>query len=376
MSESLLVNFVYCHPVGHAIEALQYCLGCKLAAPDRRVGVVLNAATPVELAHWCAAVDEVYQVRLDVFGEFDREDLALIPPEWDWIADDARGWQSWQHEFFPGLEAYYRAASEHFTARQEHGVVAGISASYLAGQRLRIEPPAETAHSELPWVAVLPAGSVQREMYPSLRSWIRILRGLRERLGDVRFRILGKLAGDGRTSTGFGADEFVELAESVPGAQLDLDLPLAEQLVLLRGCSMLCSPHTGFGFTALAVGTPWLILAGNHWPEYYFNPGVPFYSVLPDIERFPCYTPILGDGTLDGPELVEDEGPRSPSMCAERIEADLPELLDGAARLLHGELDFEQAMTEHFARLSRLYRGRHELMYSVDGLHLGYLPDR
>jgi hypothetical protein len=29
---SVLVNFVYCHPVGHAIEALHYCHGPTTSA--------------------------------------------------------------------------------------------------------------------------------------------------------------------------------------------------------------------------------------------------------------------------------------------------------------------------------------------------------
>ena len=32
-AESVLVNFVYCHPVGHAVEALQYSLGFPRADP-------------------------------------------------------------------------------------------------------------------------------------------------------------------------------------------------------------------------------------------------------------------------------------------------------------------------------------------------------
>ncbi|WP_031468301.1 glycosyltransferase family 9 protein [Sciscionella sediminilitoris] len=375
MTESVLVDFVYCHPVGHAIEALQYCLGYKRADPRRRVGVVLNADTPAELAHWCADVDEVYTVDIDVFEPPEADVLAHIPRDWDWVFDDARGHQEWQREFFPGLGRYYELAGEHFRARRRHGVVGDGSAEYRPGERLRIEPPAAVPESGgVPQIAVLPAGSAERSLYPTLDSWVRILRAVRARFGEVRLRVLGKLTADGRTSTGFAAEEFTALAERVDGVRLDLDLPLAEQLALLRGCSMLLSPHTGFGFTALAVGTPWLVLAGNHWPEYYFNPGVPFYSVLPDIRRFPCYRPILGDGSLENPEPVEDEGPRSPSMCADRIESDLEELLDAAGLLLAGELDFEAAMTGHFRRLSALYVGRHERMYSVDGIHLNYLP--
>jgi len=42
-----LVNFFYAHPVGHAVEALHYCLGHYAAVPEREIAVVLNAASPV-----------------------------------------------------------------------------------------------------------------------------------------------------------------------------------------------------------------------------------------------------------------------------------------------------------------------------------------
>ena len=50
---SVLVNFVYCHPVGHAIEALHYCHGYHRADPGLRIGLALNADTPTELAALC-----------------------------------------------------------------------------------------------------------------------------------------------------------------------------------------------------------------------------------------------------------------------------------------------------------------------------------
>src|SRR5690606_21250781 len=121
-------------------------------------------------------------------------------------------------------------------------------------------------------------------------------------------------------------------------------------------------------FAAMAAGTPWLALAGNDWAEYYFNPGVPFYSVLPDLDRFPCYV-MLGNT----PDPVDDDGPRSPSMSAARIDADLPELLDGAARLLDG-LDFDTALREHATRVHTLFGGRRDLLYSVDDLLADHLP--
>ena len=60
--DRLLVNFFYAHPVGHAVEALHYCLGHHLADPAREISVALNAATAVELAGFCPFVSHVYPV--------------------------------------------------------------------------------------------------------------------------------------------------------------------------------------------------------------------------------------------------------------------------------------------------------------------------
>jgi len=49
---------------------------------------------------------------------------------------------------------------------------------------------------------------------------------------------------------------------------------------------------------------------------------VPFYSVIPDGTRFPCYNGMDAD-----PPMVEDDGPRSPSMSYARINDDLAEIV-------------------------------------------------
>jgi hypothetical protein len=375
--ESVLVNFVYCHPVGHAVEAVQYCLGYRRANPDRRIGVLLKANTAVELAAWCPHIDEVYTVDFDVFTPPRADVLDQVPPEWDWVVDDPRGHQAWQRELFPGLAGYYDLAAAHFRARNGHHQVAAPAPSYRPNNRLALElpAPARSWAAELlpdgepgPTIAVLPGGSAERWRYPSLSSWRRILGALARRWPTARFCLLGKLVDDGRTSTTFTRAEFEAMAREVSRVSWAVDVPLDRQLAAVARCDLFLSPHSGFGFAAMAVGTPWLTLAGNDWAEYYFNPGVPFYSVLPDIDRFPCYL-MLGNA----PEPVCDDGPRSPSMSSARIEEDLDQLLDGAAWLLSGRAEFDTTMREHVARVLTLFKGRTDLIFSVDNLHRDYL---
>lgn len=371
-AESVLLNHVYCHPVGHAVEAVQYCVGLRRADPGRHIGVVLHAHTATDLAAWCDAVDAVYTVDIDVFTPPQDDVAAHIPAEWDWVVDDPRGHMDWQRELFPGLARYYDLAERHFHSRRGHVVFgAEDGPRYEAGHGLRLALPEHArdwARQHLPeragpTVGLLPGGSADRWRYPTLSSWQRILDAMRDRFPTMRLCLTGKLASDGRTATGFSHDDYTTLAHHAPDTRWAVDVGLDRQLAAVERCDLFLAPHTGFAFAALAVGTPWLALAGNDWAEYYFNPGVPFYSVLPDITRFPSYV-MLGHH----PDPVDDEGPRSPSMSAARLDEDLPELLDGAEWLLSGRADFDTALRCHARRLHALFDGRTELMFAVDNL--------
>jgi hypothetical protein len=91
--------------------------------------------------------------------------------------------------------------------------------------------------------------------------------------------------------------------------------------------------------------------------------------VLPDLKRFPAYNAFEHD-----PPPVDDDGPRAPSMCYERIRNDLAEIVEGAARLIERRWPFETAMSDHFARIWALREGRADLIWSIDSAHKPYLP--
>jgi hypothetical protein len=133
------------------------------------------------------------------------------------------------------------------------------------------------------------------------------------------------------------------------------DIGLWNQVALLEVCDLVVSPHSGFSFLAMCVGTPWLTISGGNWPEYFFN-GVPFYSVLPDNPDYPYV----------GAYEYDYDGPTIPDMEHERLVARFPDLLDGAAFLLDPATTYEDAIRRHRANVARA-RIRHDRMPEVTG---------
>ena len=159
--------------------------------------------------------------------------------------------------------------------------------------------------------------------------------------------------------------EIEALLAAVPAATDCFDRPLLEQVGLIEASDLLVSPHTGFSFVASTVGTPWLTISGGRWHEYFFN-GEPFYSLLPDPQRYPL---PAGDGPLQVIEEDEDEeGPRTPSMSIARIREDLPELLEASELLIEKRLSYEHALANYFPRLLAAYGGDPQRVYSFDNI--------
>ena len=380
---SLLVNYWYAHQVGHALEGLRYALGYFAANPEQRVSLLLNGATAIELAHGSPFLDRVYSVPFRSFMGVEGNpaaSLAGVPQTWDYVVENRRARER-PHQAFAGFKAFYDALHAHFQPRHPTGLAGSAPPGYLPHQHLRLEPPAqarldarEAIGEGRPAISILLAGSSDRCQYPSIASWQLILTALSESYPSSVICLIGKLRDDGRTSSRISRDEVDLLLRVVPRAIDCFDRPLWEQVALIEASDLLVSPHTGFSFAASAVGTPWLVISGGNWHEYFFN-GVPVYSVLPDTERYPCFSwGALGPGPLPVIDADDDgEGPRTPSMSAARIRDDLPKLMKAAALLIQNRLPYEEALAEYFPRLLAAYGGNHSKIFSFDNIHEQFL---
>jgi hypothetical protein len=137
--EQLLVNFFYAPPVGHAVEALHYCLGHHLADPTREVAVALNAATAVELARLCPFVADAYAIEHPLLEPCldSAARQAGIPRRWDWIVDDFRRDQDVQLAMFAGLRDYYQTSDQLLSAARGRTHVGSRLPGYVPHRQLR-----------------------------------------------------------------------------------------------------------------------------------------------------------------------------------------------------------------------------------------------
>ena len=380
--DRLLVNFFYAHPVGHAVEALHYCLGHHLADPAREVSVALNAATAVELAGFCPFVSNAYAVEHPLLEPWldSSARQAGIPRRWEWIVDDFRRGQDVQLAMFPGLRDYYLTSDRLLTATRARTFVGSPLPGYVSHQQLRLELPeparaaaarrfaARPEPSGGGRIAVMPAGSGERSLYPSAGSWLVILDALSDAFPGIEIALIGKLRRDTRTTTSLAPAELAELLGHRSRPLDCFDVELAEQLAVVQASDLFLAPHTGFGMVSLAVGTPWLALSGGRWFEYFFN-RVPFRSIIPDCERYPSFSQFAPVA------LVDDggKGPRTPSMTAARIHDDLDRILAAARELLDRSLTYERSLCDYFTALLAAHGGDASAIWSIDGVHLGYI---
>ena len=376
---TLLVDHWYSHAVGHVIEALRRCQGYHAQDPELRIALVLNRASPTELATCAPFVSEIFGVPYTSFGapvDSPRRALRRVPRDWDHVVHHPAAADPAERRF-EGLQRYYEASRRHFRGRLSVGIAGAPPPAYAPHQQLRLVLPEReraAARNELETrrsIAVMPAGSGARYLYPSTASWLVILDELERRFPDAVFTFVGRLgAAGGRTTSGISRGEIDRLLGSRRRSIDSFDRPILEQLALVEGSSIFVSPHTGFGFAAVAVGTAWLTLSGGDWPEYFFN-GVPFYAVLPKSNEHPAFVhsrnlPMIGADS-DG------EGPRTTTMSARRVREDLAELAEAAERLVDGRLSYEAALVDYFPRLLEAYAGDRSQLFSFEDVHRPYV---
>lgn len=370
----LLVNYVYWQNVGHAIEALRYTLGYYKANPSLEVSLILNEHTPYELAYLCSWIKNVYLVNLpDEEIKVTKNLYRHIPTSWDYVVSDHR---SQTKEWCPGaFYEYYQQMNQYLVVKYSRGLCGDNSVPYKPNQQLKLDLP----EKNLCWakrqmintkinVGFLFAGHKERKYFPSMKSWQAIISAFYERYGEnLSVYFFGKLKRKAhRTLTSVSRKDIDNLLEKYPRSVDCFDVGFLNQLAVAKNLDVFISPHSGFSFAVLVVGTPWLTISGGRWSEYFYN-GVPFYSVLPDRKKYPVYEDKNFNKTVK-----EEEGRKILSMSYQRIIEDLPEILHGADILIDKKWGYERCLKNHFKKLTKFYDDPKQI-WSFDGIHTEFI---
>ncbi len=355
----LLLNWVYYHPVGHAVEAFKVAKGLAIANQDVAIHLMLNSRTAVELSGACDWIERAYAIDVNDVARkgHDAACLGGIPGDWDYIVNDHRPTCS-PFPFEQSLRTFHDLAAERFHARLwrggQHELPSPNSPQYRRNATIRMQVPEEARAfaRTLPLsdlnIVLIPGGSSPEPIYPTLDRWRSILRALQGEFPYAHFFITGCSTTDDRTSTiGFLSNRVALLALTARNVFNCYDIGIWNQLALIEQSDILIAPHTGFAFLAPSVGTPWLAVSGVRWPECYFNE-VPFYSVLPICRNYPCWA-----GMRPGCGEQLEAGETVPCMAAE-MDGRIPDLVNGAHLLLSGNFSFDQAMTLYRIRIKQM----------------------
>ena len=302
MAKTLLVNWVYYRPVGHALEGFKVARDYFEVNRDFKISVLLNSEMPYEIGTLCPWIDKVYIADVKELAEYGMSAKCLksIPPIWDFVVSDDR------------LVHSYDSYSEELKSANQT-ILEFLQAEIWKGNRLfpqgenmpqikfdtemRFVVPEsarefirEYKHNGLK-ICILPAGSNADRIYPEANWWVKMMESVTQNFPNVRFYMTGTKNKNGNRSESytFSEDNIKLILKEVDNVENCFDIGIINQIALLEYCDLLISPHSGFAFLAGCVNTPWLTISGARWPEYFFN-HIKFYSVLPSCKKYPCYT--------------------------------------------------------------------------------------
>src|SRR5437773_1895669 len=91
-TRTLLLNWIYYPPVGHAVEGIAAAADYAAKNPDYEIHLLLNHHTPTELAELCPWIKKAYAIDIDdvaLNGE-KSHCLSELPREWDYIICSGR----------------------------------------------------------------------------------------------------------------------------------------------------------------------------------------------------------------------------------------------------------------------------------------------
>ena len=361
MIKRLLLNYVYWMPVGHAVEALKYAKGFAESNKNLDIYLALNSATTTELVKGCFWIKGVYSVDVEEIWKYGEKAKSFIkiPKKWDYIVTDKRSKELSNSGYEQKMKKYHELTQNRLIASWKgftnswylEGLPKGLK--YKQNSKIKIQVPISSINyvrkilkKDKFRITVLLAGSADRGEYPSIDSWIYILKEIKRSYPNTTFYITGyNKPENGRTSTNAYSNQDLKKLFIEVDAVNCYNIGLFNQVALIKESDIFFSPHTGFAFLAMCVGTPWLTLSGGNWPEYIFN-DVPFYSVLPKTKEYPFYASKIKFG-----ELSIYKKRRVSKMDELGIKERMHDILNGVRLLKMNSFTYKKALVQHMKNI-------------------------
>jgi ADP-heptose:LPS heptosyltransferase len=353
MKKKLLLNYVYWSPVGHAIEALKYAKGFYDANKDVEIYIIFNKDTTTELAKLCPWIKKVYLIDLSSI----KKSIDKIPKKWDYIVIDKRARTNnnyfkqlimYQNEFNIEIKANIWKGYTDFWKMNEKSPL-----KYNPNSKIMITSPKKNKDFIKKRVlaekniCIVLGGSSSAGKYPSIESWIKIIKNLKIEFPKYQIILTGVLKNKSKRTTtrAYGAKEIERLKKEVSGIKDMYNIGFMNQIALLEKCDLFISPHTGFAFLAPCVNTPWLAISGTDWPEYFFNDS-PFYSAIKFLKHYPGYTFSNQPSSKDVTKRREYFGLDDETMIKR-----IPDIVKGAKLLIDKKIDYKSSVKIHIRNL-------------------------
>ncbi len=351
MTRTLLVNWVYYRPVGHALEGLKIARDYFEADKDLKISVLLNSEMPHEIGALCPWIDKIYTANVKELAEcgLRAKCLEKIPADWDYVVSDDRqmhSLQSYSEELKSANETiikYLRAGiwkgNRFFPQHENMPPIKFDTAMRFKVPENAKEFRTKFNHNGLK-ICILPAGSNADRIYPEAKWWIKMMEAVTRNFPDVRFYMTGAKSKNGNRSESYTlSDEDINLIlTEIDNVENCFDIGIVNQIALLEYCDLLISPHSGFAFLASCVNTPWLSISGARWPEYFYN-HIRFYNVLPSCKKYPCYTGMKE-------ECIAEMKNENPVICMSTVELDkkMPDIIDGIRKLMDQSFTYSNSI--------------------------------
>lgn len=350
--KTLLIVWVYFPAVGHLVEAIELAANYHKAHPDLKIQVLVHHKTPCSIGGYCDFIEAMHPIDDGNYLDAQGGLQALIPDTFDYVVFPKRLFYTPQ-DFTPSLLSCNRFLQGHFKAKLWSGYN-DIPDSHpnalkaLPHSAFKIQIPKEKISFKLPEpvgypvIAVMLKGASKQSIWPSMRTWKRVFKSIKQVYPDALFLITGLSSAHStiHLSIAEAKAQITQFVDSVPGAINAYDVGLDNQLGLIQQADVFLSPHTGFAFLAPCLGTPWLALSGGEWAEH-MAARQPFYAVLPNCPKYPCNN---GDKLWQCKLRIKA---KQPIRCMSALDTKLDEVLVGLKKLLDPNYSFEASFKDY-----------------------------